>query len=414
MTEALAPSDLETELVARALDGDRSAFGRLYETYFDPIYRYCRRMLRTEQDAEDVVSEVWLRATERLGSLRDPAAFKGWLYAIARNACLSLLESRKREVPLPEDFDRPSAPGAGPPEPEAEAEAAELRDFVWSAAETFLNPRDYTILQLVLEQDLGSADVAEALDIKPSHAYVLVNRLKDRVQDALAGAMLLRASRQGREHCPGLAAIAAASSGPSDLGPAVRKHVKSCEECQRGYARYAATAVPLLLQGAAHAAEAPPAGLRDRVWERAQHAMGDGWPSVPKRGLRYGHLSVVGGVVAALVVAGVVGAARPTHDPAPGAPVAFETSAPDTPSPSVEPVPTEAPQVLDEPSGAMTDPTPRPRRTPGVVIVVDTPEPDDEDDEADEEPDADPTPPTRPRPTAKPVPGGSNDPTAPN
>lgn len=95
----------EEDLVTRAQGGDRDAFLALYETYSTPIYDFCLRMLRNRADAEDVTSEVFLRAMERLGSLRDHGAFKGWLYTVARNAALSQIEARGKVSPVAEHIE---------------------------------------------------------------------------------------------------------------------------------------------------------------------------------------------------------------------------------------------------------------------------------------------------------------------
>src|SRR5262245_39175231 len=72
-------------LVRAARDGDSSAFARLYERYGRVVHglllaRVSRRMSR--DDADDLVQDVFLTAWRRLDSLRDPAAFGGWIAMI--------------------------------------------------------------------------------------------------------------------------------------------------------------------------------------------------------------------------------------------------------------------------------------------------------------------------------------------
>lgn len=77
----------EQELVRRALD-DQTAFQQLYERYFKRIYGYVASRINNRPDAEDVVSEVFLRVIQNLAQLRSqyPTSFAAWLFAIARNA----------------------------------------------------------------------------------------------------------------------------------------------------------------------------------------------------------------------------------------------------------------------------------------------------------------------------------------
>lgn len=80
----------ETRLVERAIRGDADAFTRLYDAYVDAIYRFV--FFRTggdEQCAEDLTSQVFLKAWEKLGlyEIRD-VPFGAWLFRIARNAVI--------------------------------------------------------------------------------------------------------------------------------------------------------------------------------------------------------------------------------------------------------------------------------------------------------------------------------------
>lgn len=70
--------------VAAARGGDRAAFGWLYERYFRMVHGILlSRVPRT--DVRDLVQDVFVCALRKLSSLRDPAAFGGWLARIARN-----------------------------------------------------------------------------------------------------------------------------------------------------------------------------------------------------------------------------------------------------------------------------------------------------------------------------------------
>jgi RNA polymerase sigma factor (sigma-70 family) len=226
----MASPGVQVDVVRRAQAGERAAFAELYEAYFDAVYAFCYQLTRSAADAADAVQETFVKAVERLHTLRDPTMFRGWLYAIARNAALDLLRGRSRVGKLPEDLEAMLAAGSRrSSDPVAVAEAKEVGALVWQAAKS-LNPRDYSIFEMTVRHGLTSAEVAEALDIKPSHAYVLVNRLKDTLEDAVAALVMMRA---GPGACPELdAAIAAlGTDGASRLRQAIGKHVRSCEAC---------------------------------------------------------------------------------------------------------------------------------------------------------------------------------------
>ena len=85
----------DATLVARAREGDVTAFEVLLQRYQTPMYRLAARMLGNRTDAEDVVQEVFLTAWRRLPEIRDGGALPGWLYRTTTNRCLNVLRSRR-------------------------------------------------------------------------------------------------------------------------------------------------------------------------------------------------------------------------------------------------------------------------------------------------------------------------------
>ncbi len=98
----------DRELAVLVLAGDEPAFRQLYRRHTPRLLALVQRFMGGgsghEADAEDVVQEAWLRATERLGQFRWEAAFGSWLSAIALNLAREHLRrrSRRNEVEWPE------------------------------------------------------------------------------------------------------------------------------------------------------------------------------------------------------------------------------------------------------------------------------------------------------------------------
>src|SRR5919107_44467 len=85
----------DERLVEIAHGGDERAFGVLYERHSAAILRYCRSLLRSPQEAEDVTQEVFVLAISALRRGADPDAFRPWLYRVAHNACVSHMRMRR-------------------------------------------------------------------------------------------------------------------------------------------------------------------------------------------------------------------------------------------------------------------------------------------------------------------------------
>ena len=84
----------DAALARRAAAGDADAFGVLYDRYMDAVYRYVFYRVRNEAEAEDVTSDVFMRALRAIPKYEPRQAFLAWLYRIARNAVID--RSRRR------------------------------------------------------------------------------------------------------------------------------------------------------------------------------------------------------------------------------------------------------------------------------------------------------------------------------
>ena len=86
----------DQDLVARVTEGDRNAFRMLVDRHSRSVFRLAYRMTRTEQDAEDVVQETFLRAFRQLHRYESRSSFATWIYRIASNYALDLIRSKER------------------------------------------------------------------------------------------------------------------------------------------------------------------------------------------------------------------------------------------------------------------------------------------------------------------------------
>jgi RNA polymerase sigma-70 factor (ECF subfamily) len=84
------------ELVARTRSGDLEAFAELVRRYQGPVVGFCRRMVGSAQDAEDVAQETFVRLHRHIGRLEPRAQFSTVLFGIARNLALNFLRDARR------------------------------------------------------------------------------------------------------------------------------------------------------------------------------------------------------------------------------------------------------------------------------------------------------------------------------
>ena len=95
MTNQITPETPDVELVRRAKAGELAAFETLTNRHEQRVYSLALRVLRHEQDAEDVTQQTFLSAVEHLAGFREEASFSTWLLRIATHAALKVIRKRK-------------------------------------------------------------------------------------------------------------------------------------------------------------------------------------------------------------------------------------------------------------------------------------------------------------------------------
>src|SRR3954451_7425483 len=106
----------ERGLLEAARSGDQGAFERLVDPYRSELHAHCYRMLGSVHDAEDAVQESLLRAWRGLAGFEGRSSLRSWLYRIATNASLTMIDKRPKRV-LPIDYGPAADPHEGPGEP---------------------------------------------------------------------------------------------------------------------------------------------------------------------------------------------------------------------------------------------------------------------------------------------------------
>jgi len=83
-----------TTLILKAQQGDAHARNQLFQAWYERVYNIAWRYFGDDDLASEVCQQVFLAIHQKLSSLREPQAFKGWIYRMAINRCH--LENRKR------------------------------------------------------------------------------------------------------------------------------------------------------------------------------------------------------------------------------------------------------------------------------------------------------------------------------
>lgn len=105
--DKIAPEVPDEVALAQVAQGDREAFGILYQRYVDRIFTYIYYRTGSEHDAEDLTARVFFRAMRHVNNYTDRGVpFSAWLYRIAHNLVANWHRdnSRRKEIPLDDMF----------------------------------------------------------------------------------------------------------------------------------------------------------------------------------------------------------------------------------------------------------------------------------------------------------------------
>lgn len=152
--------------VTAAREGDRGAFGQLYERYARMVHGLLLAKVPVA-DVDDLVHDVFIRALRRLSTLRETASFGAWLAAIARNVANDYHRRAVPEDPLPDDAADHEIKG-GTSRTDREGPSTEVLEAVMSLPDAY---RETLILRLV--EGMTGPEIAARTGM--THGSVRVN-----------------------------------------------------------------------------------------------------------------------------------------------------------------------------------------------------------------------------------------------
>ena len=208
----------DERLIAMARSGNPGAFETIVDRYQGRLLGFCRQMLGSTEDAEDVLQEVFVNAYRAMLADEREINLRPWLYRIARNRCLNLL--RKPTADAQESMDMVPAVDAS-----STAEKVHNREeFRQLLADVSKLPETQRSALLLREMDAMSyEEIAQAMETSvPSVKSLLV-----RARISLAEASQARQLTCGEVRLD----LAEAAEGLRKLSGPVRRHVRDCEEC---------------------------------------------------------------------------------------------------------------------------------------------------------------------------------------
>jgi RNA polymerase sigma-70 factor, ECF subfamily len=170
-----------SDLIAAARQ-DPAAFGKLYDRYIQPVYRYLHSRLGSVHEAEDITSQTFMSAYEALPNYREQGQFAAWLFRIAR----SKMNDHFRKSTNRFEVELDAAEGFLQKEDTLgmivqDEDLSRLRSIIQK-----LNPEEQDLIRLRFVADMSFVEMAELLgkreDAVKKSVYRLLARLKSQME----------------------------------------------------------------------------------------------------------------------------------------------------------------------------------------------------------------------------------------
>jgi RNA polymerase sigma factor (sigma-70 family) len=202
-------------LVARVRAGDERAFELVFDRYHRSLLAFCRRMVGSDEEAEDALQHTFMAAYRSLRASDGPIRLKAWLYTIARNRCLSILRARREHVALDDGHAATDS---------LAADVDRRADLRGLQADLGALPDDQRAALVLFELgDQSHDEIAEVLGVRRDKVKALVFQARES----------LASWRRARETpCVEIREQLATVRGAALKRATLRRHVARCEGCQ--------------------------------------------------------------------------------------------------------------------------------------------------------------------------------------
>src|SRR5256714_771293 len=204
------------EETSRAVRGDSARFAAIYRRHHQALYRYCRSIVRHDEDAHDALQNTFEKAFTALQDEERDFELKPWLFRIAHNEAISLLR-RRRET---SDLDVATEIGHDSL-PQRVDEREDLRQLREDLAE--LPERQRAALVLRELSGLSHEEIATTLETTPKAVKAAI----------FEGRSALQVCREGRAMaCEDIRRVLSDGDGRARRGRALRAHLRTCSGCR--------------------------------------------------------------------------------------------------------------------------------------------------------------------------------------
>lgn len=168
------------EIVVRVQRGESERFACIVDVYQQQLFRYCCRLLGNQQDAEDAVQDIMVKAYQSIRRYKATVSFSAWLYRVAGNHCLNLLRRRRVYRQVLQFFS--AEPATAGPEEEL---AAQWYSYPLEKALAQLTLQERNILVLRALEQRSYEEMSEILNVSANALTKRMRKIKLKVRSTM-------------------------------------------------------------------------------------------------------------------------------------------------------------------------------------------------------------------------------------
>jgi RNA polymerase sigma-70 factor, ECF subfamily len=167
----------DKDIIRAVREKSETGFRLLMQKYKQPVYWHIRRLVVAHDDAQDATQEAFIRIFRSFDKFRDDNSFRGWIFRIATNEALRLIDSRKQEqVSLEEN-----AVGASNVMADNYVDYTDLETVKLQKAILSLPTKQQAAFNLRYYDELSYEEIAEAINSTASSVKVNFHIAKEKI-----------------------------------------------------------------------------------------------------------------------------------------------------------------------------------------------------------------------------------------
>lgn len=172
--------DIHRELILRCQAGDRVAQNEIYKRYAGAMYNICRRMMNDDDEAKDLLQDVFVEAYLKMGTLKELSTFSAWIKRIAVNKCINAIKKKRIfTVTIDEKID-----------PAEEQEVID-KEIIGHEAQHIMKALERisdgcrTVFNLYLFEGYDHKEISQIMSISESASKAQYSKAKQKIRDLL-------------------------------------------------------------------------------------------------------------------------------------------------------------------------------------------------------------------------------------